>query len=149
MLSSSSNSASCSCMAAKMVWKAETKLLKMMARHCLRSVRLKPPAFIMRICLSTVDLPLSPAPVAHCVSYRASHNGNIRRTQQQQLHLALLALPVIADDLLDLLVSPKLRVLGSLAKAHYSRGHVLVSARDLTMVFGVLSGSGVVPFGEL
>lgn len=45
-----------------MVWKAETKLLKMVARHVLRSRLWKPPALMMRICLRTVDLPLSPAP---------------------------------------------------------------------------------------
>jgi len=120
-LSSSSKSVSCSCMAAKMVWKAETRLLKMMARHCLRSVLLKPPAFIIRICFRTVDLPLSPAPVVVLVCARPKTNG--MRTEQQQLHLALLALLVIADALLDILIAATVRVRGFLAEAHYSWGH--------------------------
>lgn len=47
-----------------MVWKADTKLLKMVARHAWRSCFPKPPALMMRICFSTVDFPLSPAPVS-------------------------------------------------------------------------------------
>jgi hypothetical protein len=60
-----------------MVWKAETRLLKMMARHCLRSVLLKPPAWMTRICFSTVDLPLSPAPAP--LSMPGTSNDHVER----------------------------------------------------------------------
>jgi hypothetical protein len=38
----------------------------MVALHVLRSVLPNPPALMIRICLSTVDLPLSPAPMGSC-----------------------------------------------------------------------------------
>lgn len=89
MLSSSSKSVSCSCMAPKIVWKAETKLLNMMARHCFRSVLLKPPACITRICFRTVDLPLSPAPTSDPISSR----GRIAHVYDN-LYLAVAASPL-------------------------------------------------------
>lgn len=46
-----------------------------------------------------------------------------RRTEQQQLDLALLALLVIPDDLVNLLIAATLRVDWFLAEAHYARGH--------------------------
>ena len=47
------------------------------------------------------------------------------RTEQQQLDLALLALLVIPDDLVNLLIATTLRVDWFLAEAHYTRGHSL------------------------
>jgi hypothetical protein len=92
-----------------------------MARHCLRSVLLNPPAFMMRICFKTVDLPLSPAPAA-CSAWFVPRLAK-RRTEQQQLHLALLLLLVISDALFDILIASTLRVDRFLAKAHYTLGH--------------------------
>lgn len=124
-LSSSSKSVSCSCIAAKMVWKAETKLLKMMERHCFRSVLLKPPACITRICFSTVDFPLSPAPVVASCQPQSCVVAIGVPTEQQQLHLAFLLPPVISNALFDLLVPSRLRVLRFLAKTHYPGGHTV------------------------
>lgn len=45
------------------------------------------------------------------------------RTEQQQLDLALLALLVIPDALVNLLIAATLRVDWFLAEAHYTRGH--------------------------
>ena len=47
----------------------------------------------------------------------------IVRTEQQQLHLALLSLLVIPDDLVYFLIATTLRVDWFLAEAHDTRGH--------------------------
>lgn len=46
-----------------------------------------------------------------------------QRTEQQQLHFALLLPTIIADSLLNLLVATTLGVCGFLAKTHYTGGH--------------------------
>jgi hypothetical protein len=71
----------------------------------------------MRICLSTVDLPLSPAPV-RCSQQTWARGGKGGRTEQQQLDLSLLLLPVIADALLDLLIATALVADWFLAETH-------------------------------
>ncbi len=108
-----------------MVWKAETRLLKMVARHALRSLLPNPPALMIRICLRTVDLPLSPAPASPCQCVCSRDGGRSRvRTEQQELHLALSALPVHAEILFDVLISSRLRICGFPAKAHDGRCHI-------------------------
>jgi hypothetical protein len=62
MLDSCAKSTSCSSMAPKMTWNACRRLLKMVTFHCFRSEAEKPLVWRRRICLSTVDLPDSPAP---------------------------------------------------------------------------------------
>ena len=105
----------CSSMALKMTWKAWTKFVKMTTRHCLRSLAVKPPAYSMRICLRTVDLPLSPAPVvissagaeyARAVQVRETLQA-ASLTEQQYLYLARNSLPVLTEDLFDFLVPPR------------------------------------------
>jgi hypothetical protein len=62
MFVSCAKSTSCSSMAPKMTWNACRRLLKMVTFHCFRSEDEKPLVWRRRICLSTVDLPDSPAP---------------------------------------------------------------------------------------
>lgn len=48
------------------------------------------------------------------------------RTEQEELHLALLSLPVHTEVLFDILIALRLRVCGLASKTHYCWGHVNV-----------------------
>jgi hypothetical protein len=105
--------------------------LKMVARHDLRSGLPKPPALMMRICLRTVDLPLSPAPVLGLSQGSFGGAGGAGRrvvhTEQQELHLALCALLVGAEVLLNVLILLRLGAYGFPSKTHDRRCHVSTS----------------------
>jgi hypothetical protein len=100
----------------------------MVARHDFRSGLPKPPALMMRICLRTVDLPLSPAPVLRLSQGCAGGaGGRVVHTEQQELHLTLGALLVGAEVLLDILILLRLGAYGFPSKTHDRRCHVSTS----------------------